>query len=97
MERLLNKGCHVVTDNWYTSLRLANYSRELSTTITGVVRAGRGPPREMSQLPLERQQCIFVRKENALVLRWQDEDVTVLNTKCKADMVENVREYFEKI
>lgn len=65
------------------------------------MRAGRatpeeGPPREINQLPLERQQCIFVRKENALVLGWQDEDVTVLTTKCKADMVKNVREYFGK-
>lgn len=95
MSGLLDEGRHVVTDNWYTSLRLATYLEDRNTTITGVVRSGRGPPREISQLPLEKHQAIFARKGNVLIVRWEDKkDITVLTTKYKADMVERVREHF---
>lgn len=47
MNDLLDTGRHVVTDNWYTSLRLANYLETRLTMLTGIVRYGRGPPREL--------------------------------------------------
>lgn len=95
MRSLLDEGRHVVTDNWYTSLRLANYLENRNTTITGVVRRGRGPPKEITQLPLEKHQRIFARKGNVLIVRWQDKrDITVMTTKYQAGMVEKVREYF---
>lgn len=95
MRQLLDEGRHVVTDNWYTSMRLATYLEERNTMITGVVRSGRGPPKDISKLPLEKHQCIFARKKNTLIVRWEDKkDITVLTTKYKADMVEKVKEYF---
>ena len=37
MEELLGVGRHVILDNWYTSLRLANHLLEKNTTVTGVL------------------------------------------------------------
>ena len=45
MKDLLDSGRQVVTDNWYTSVRLANYLLTRNTMLTGVIWAGRGPPR----------------------------------------------------
>ena len=95
MRDLLDEGRHVVTDNWYTSLRLANCLKNRSTTLTGVVRSGRGPPKEISQLPLQKHQSIFARKNNVLIVRWEDKkDITVMTTKYNAGMVEKAKEYF---
>ena len=44
MKFLLDAGRHVVTDNWYTSLRLVRYLLSRDTMLTGVVRSDRGPP-----------------------------------------------------
>lgn len=93
MRQLLDEGRHVVTDIWYTSIKLARYLEERNTTITGVVHSGRKPPREISQLLLENQEYIFARKRNALIVRWEDKkDITVLTTEYKADNMEKVRE-----
>ncbi|XP_045109149.1 piggyBac transposable element-derived protein 4-like [Portunus trituberculatus] len=95
MRQLLDEGRHIVTDKWYTSLRLAHYLEERNTTITGVVRNGKGPPKDIVQFPLEKRQSIFARKRNVLVVRWEDkENITVLTTKYNASMVEKEREYF---
>ena len=39
---LLNKGYHVYTDNWYSSLRLYMYLLEKNTLACGTVRENRG-------------------------------------------------------
>ena len=95
MKDLLDHGCHVVTDNWYTSIRLSDYLQTRNTMLTGVVRAGRGPPKSIINAKLERQQSVFARKGNTLVVKYHDKrEVTVLTTKYKADMVEKTKTYF---
>lgn len=95
MKDLVDEGRQVFTDNWYTSLRLAEYLLTRKTLITGVVRAGRGPPKEVMDQPLSKRQSCFARKGNTLVVKYQDrKQVTVLTTKYEANMVEITRTYF---
>ena len=95
MEHLLDEGRHVVTDNWYTSLRLSDYLQTRKTLLTGVVRDGRGPPKVIQNEKLQRHQCVFARQENTLVVKWKDKrEVTVLTTKYEAGVVEKNKTYF---
>lgn len=95
MKDLLDEGRHVITDNWYTSLRLAKYLEERTTMLTGVVRYGRGPPKEVQEMRLETHQAAFARKDNVLVVKWADKkDIVVLTTKYNAGMVEKTKTYF---
>lgn len=95
MKDLLDQGRHVVTDNWYTSVRLSDYLQTRKTMMTGVVRSGRGPPKKIISEKLERHQSVFARKGNTLLVKYQDKkEVTVLTTKYKADMVEKNKTYF---
>lgn len=95
MKDLIDEGRQVFTDNWYTSLRLAEYLLTRKTLITGVVRAGRGPPKELVDQPLSKRQSCFARKGNTLIVKYQDRSqVTVLTTKYEANMVEKCRVYF---
>ena len=43
MQPMLNRGYHCYTDNYYTSVRLANYLIEKSTHLCGTIRANRTP------------------------------------------------------
>ena len=72
MKDVLNEGCHVVAENWYTSLRLAEYLLVKDTTLTGVVRADRGPPASLKDEILVTNQSSFARKGNVLVVKYQD-------------------------
>ncbi|KAK4315602.1 hypothetical protein Pmani_013191 [Petrolisthes manimaculis] len=63
MKDLLNSGRHVITDNWYTSLRLADYLETQRTLLTGVVRSGGGPPKEVQNMKLDKKQIAL----NALI------------------------------
>ncbi|KAK4325008.1 hypothetical protein Pmani_004390 [Petrolisthes manimaculis] len=95
MKDLLNSGRHVITDNWYTSLRLADYLETQRTLLTGVVRSGRGPPKEVQDMKWDKKQSVFARKGNALVVKWMDKkDICVLTTKYTANIVEHKKTYF---
>ena len=92
MRDLLDSGRHVVTDNWYTSLRLSDYLLTRETTLTGVVRSGRGPPKRLMAEKLDKHKSVFVRKENTLIVKYMDrKEVTVLSTRYVAGMVAGVR------
>lgn len=95
MKDLLDEGRHVITDNWYTSLRLATYLEQRKTMLTGVVRYGRGPPREVKEMVLEKHQTVFARKDNVLIVKWVDKkDIVVLTTKYNAGLVERTKTFF---
>ncbi|MPC95919.1 hypothetical protein E2C01_091148 [Portunus trituberculatus] len=95
MKDLLDSGRHVVTDNWYTSLRLSDYLQTRDTLLTGVVRSGRGPPKRMMEEKLEKHQAVFAQKDNTLLVKYQDKkEVTVMSTLYTAGMVEKAKTYF---
>ena len=50
--QLLNKGYHVYTDNWYTSLRLYMYLLEKNTLACGTVKENQGIPQELHGVQL---------------------------------------------
>lgn len=87
MRGLLEAGRHVVTDNWCSSLRLAEYLLTKNTTVTGVVRAGRGQPKTLAAEKLQRHQSTFTRKGNTLVVKYQDKkEVNVLTPHYTANL-----------
>ena len=57
MERYFGKGHNLYIDNFYTSLRLANYLIENCTNITGTIRENR------KQFPLEVKSTILQKRD----------------------------------
>lgn len=89
---LLDQGRRIVLDNWYMSVRLAQFLLEHDTTVTGTIRANRGVPPELLQMPLQKQQSAFLRKGNMLLVRYKDKKcVCVLTTKYTAGYVDKTR------
>ncbi|MPC62120.1 PiggyBac transposable element-derived protein 4 [Portunus trituberculatus] len=92
---LLDKGQHVVTDNWYTNLQLGRYLLTRDTLLTGVVRADRGPPKMLKNGKLARHQATFARNGNTLVVKYMDrKEVNVLTTQYTASIVEKTKTFF---
>lgn len=78
------------TDNWYTSLDLANQLIAKNTHLVGTLRANRkGNPKEVLEKKLKRGE--FIGKENKsgiTILKWKDKrDILVLSTKHSVEMV----------
>ncbi|KAJ8933120.1 hypothetical protein NQ314_014207 [Rhamnusium bicolor] len=81
-ERLLDEGRKVIIDNWYMSLRLAQFLLTRNTYVTGTIRANRGVPKELTEIPLKTFQTCFVRKGDILVIKYKDKrDVYLLKSK----------------
>ncbi|XP_050303751.1 piggyBac transposable element-derived protein 4-like [Anthonomus grandis grandis] len=84
MEGLLDSGCTLYTDNWYTSVSLAKRLIDRKTPLVGTIRANRkGNPQEVIKEKLNRG-GIVARQDNdkTVVLKWKDKrDVIMLSTK----------------
>ena len=63
MRDLLDQGRHVVTDNWYTSVRLSDYLLTIDMMLTGVAHSGNGLPKMLKDEKIEKHQSVFVRKK----------------------------------
>ncbi|MPC28607.1 PiggyBac transposable element-derived protein 4 [Portunus trituberculatus] len=84
MHSLLNKGRHVVLDNWYTSLQLAEYLLERNTLTTGTIRGNRV---RLKMLPVKHWP-----RNNVLVTKFNDHRVVhVITTKYDGGFVEKTR------
>ena len=88
---VLNSGRTVVTDNFYTSLELANILLDKQTHLLGTLRSNRrGNPKDVISKKLKVGELIA--KENArgiCVIKWKDKrDVLMLSTKHNAATVE---------
>lgn len=89
---LLNKGRHVVLDNWYSSLHLAQFLLERGTLTTGTIRPNRGVPLIMKNESLSKGQALFSRKDEILLVNFRDTKyVHVITTKYEAGFVERTR------
>ena len=92
---LLDLGHHVVTDNWYTSLRLARFLLTMDTDITGTVNPLRGPPPALREIPLRKKGSAFMRCGDVLVCKYEDrKSVYSLTTRYSADVVDKTKKYF---
>lgn len=91
-QRLLHEGREIILDNWYLSVRLAEFLLSKDTYVTGTIRSNRGIPKELVSTNLNKFQSCFVRKGDILVTKFKDKrDVYVLTTKLVAGFVEKSR------
>ena len=92
---LLDCGRHVVTDNWYTSLRLARVLLERNTDITGTINPSRGIPALLKDMDLNKKQSAFMRSDDILCCKYEDrKSVYSMTTRYQARIVEKTRVYY---
>ena len=85
MQDLLFEGRHVVTDNWYTSSRLALFLQKQDTQLTGTINKARGIPSRLKDLNLQKKSSAFMRKEDLLACKYEDrKTVYSLSTRYPA-------------
>jgi Transposase IS4/DDE_Tnp_1-like zinc-ribbon len=89
---LLDLGYCVYTDNWYTSVRLAEYLLTRDTMLTGTVRVNRGIPTVIQQEKLKPGQTMFARKDNLLAVKYMDKrEVHLISSQHTAGFQERTR------
>lgn len=83
-DNIVNLGHTVATDNWYTSLDLANELISKDTHLVGTLRKNRkGLPKNVVEAKLSKGESIAMENERGIcVLKWKDKrDVLMLSTK----------------
>lgn len=93
-EKLLNAGRTIVTDNYYTSLELANKLLDKQTHLLGTLRSNRrGNPKDVTNKKLKVGD--FIVKENSrgiCIGKWRDKrDVLFLSTKHGNETIQVTR------
>ncbi|XP_050453533.1 piggyBac transposable element-derived protein 4-like [Cataglyphis hispanica] len=86
---ILGKGHTICTDNWYTSVNLAEKLIDMHTHLLGTLRKNRRDnPKEVVAQKLKRGDVIARENKNGVtVLKWKDKrDVLMLSTKHSAEM-----------
>lgn len=89
-KEVLGKGHTICTDNYYTSVELAEKLTSMQTHLVGTLRKSRrGNPKEVVSQKLKRGQVIARENEKGItVLKWKDKrDVLMLSTKHSAEMI----------
>ena len=91
-QKYLDRGHHIFTDRYYTSLPLAKVLLEKHTTLTGTCMRNRvGLPPEIRQVKrIGDNEVIAFRDDRIMVLEWRapksKSSVVMLSTECKALM-----------
>lgn len=90
MENCLDKGATLYTDNWYTSIELAEKLLARNTHLVGTLRKNRkGIPKEVLIAKLKKGEIIGMQKNGIAIFKWMDKrDVLMLTTKHQANLVE---------
>lgn len=99
-EDYLDMGRTIFTDNWYTSISLANELLSRSTNSVGTLRSNRKfNPKNVIDAKLKKGEIISNKNENnILVLKWKDKrDVLMLSTKHNDNVIETTNKYGKKI
>ncbi|KAL6417752.1 hypothetical protein ACFW04_014351 [Cataglyphis niger] len=89
-EDLFYKGHTLYTDNWYTSLELAEKLISKNTHLVGTLRTNRrGNSHQVLSTKLKRGQIIAKENNHGItILKWKDKkDILVLSTKHSSEMV----------
>lgn len=88
-KNILGKGHTVCTDNWYTSVDLAEKLIAKNTHLVGTLRKNRrGNSAEVVSKKLKRRELIARENKSGItILKWKDKrDVLMLSTKHSAEM-----------
>lgn len=86
---ILGKDHTICTDNWYTSVDLAERLTDMRTHLLGTLRKNRrGNPKEVVAQKLKRGEVTARENKNGVtILKWKDKrDVLMLSTKHSAEM-----------
>ena len=95
---------HIVLDNWYISVRLAELFLKHDTTITGEMHPIRVVLKEVIQSSLQVYQSVFMRDGKMPLVKYDEKrDVYILTTQCtigfakKSKRLSGIKqEYFKK-
>ena len=86
---LLDRGHVISCDNWYCSVKLAEYLISRKTGMRGTIRSNRGPPRELVSCAVQKGDTKFMRRGPVLCMKYVDKkDVFLISTVEKAGFVE---------
>jgi hypothetical protein len=89
---LLDQGYEVTLDNWYTSVRLAQYLWLRKTAMRGTINPVRGIPQVLRDKRLPKSDSAYMRKEHLLAVKFHDKkDVYLLSTADSAGGIEKTR------
>ncbi|VDL74272.1 unnamed protein product [Nippostrongylus brasiliensis] len=74
VDGLLDQGRTLFTDNWYTSVDLAEVLLKRSTNMVGTIRRNRvGIPKEIKNRKLKRGEMVAVQnRKGVVIIRWRD-------------------------
>ncbi|KAJ8929353.1 hypothetical protein NQ314_017972 [Rhamnusium bicolor] len=90
-EPILDQGRTICTDNWYTSLQLAERLLDRNTYLVGTMRSNRKDiPQEVAKVKLKVGETIAMENHKGVtVLNWRDKrNVLMLSTKHSNEVVE---------
>ena len=72
MERYFGKGHNLYIDNFYTSLRLANYLIKSGTNVTGTIREKRKQfPLELRNTILQKGEAAFYQHDGIVIVKYR--------------------------
>lgn len=95
MTPYLNKGHHLIMDNYYNSVNLSNLLLNHKTHTTGTLRSNRrGNPKYVVQKKLKRGDHIWKRQNKVYVSKWKDKrDVLCITTNYQPKMIVSKNKY----
>ena len=68
----LQKNHHLFTDNWYSSVKLAEQLYQRGFYMTGTMRKSQNAPQELKTLKLQKNEAVFWHNKEVLFLAWKD-------------------------
>lgn len=88
----LNEGRQITVDNWFCSVRLANFLANNQTGVLGTIRTNRGVPNELVNFKMKPVDSEFARNGCILITKFVDKrDVYVLSTFHTVAFVEKTK------
>lgn len=97
MQPLLRKGYHLYMDNWYCKEPLCNQmAMQEGTMVVGTCRKDGStlPKRAFVDVPLQRGQMDYRRKDQTVLTKWRDKrDVLTLSTMDKPELIRHQGRY----
>ena len=94
---LLNLGYHIYIDNYYMSVRLAEFLLQHLTLVTGTCRPNRGIPTLLKEAHVAVGSCCYVRKKNLLALKVVDRKSSGKKTLIMLDSAHEAAEKEVKV
>lgn len=90
MDKYLDKGYVLYTDNFYNSVRLTNNMTARKTYMCGTLRSNRkGNPKYVVSKKLKKGECIWQRCKSVVVCKWKDKrEVLTISNMHKVQMGE---------